>query len=174
MDIHTVNTMVGVFQGSGVTHSFWLYWLSTFGDLLLGMLSLVMFYNTLKSLIATYKLGGLHYPINLYKSFVLCTSAVIFLRVAPDATIQLLWKEAPVTTMQFLQQLNQFFDALALIPFAIGIYILIRSGPLIEFMLLRKPIPTDLWPSWKMVRAPVISLVMMVLLSLLVVSTKLA
>lgn len=173
MDPHSINTMVGVFQGSGVTDNFFLFWISTFIDLLLTMMSAVMFYNTTKSYIATHHLGGLRYPINLYKAFILSMAALIFARVAPDTVIQMLWKEAPTTTMIWLQHINQFMDAFAIIPFLAGIYILIRSGPLIEFQLLRQPIPTNLWPSWRMVRRPIVSMLLMIILSALIVSTKL-
>ena len=173
MDPHTLNTMVGVFQGSGVTNNFFLYWISTFIDLLLTMMSAVMFYNTVKSYIATNHLGGMRYPVNLYKAFIMSMGALVFFRVAPDTVIQLLWKEAGRGVMMFLQHVNQFFDAAAIIPFLFGIYVLIRSGPLIEFQLLRQPIPTNLWPSWKMVRRPIIAITLMVIFSLLIVSTKL-
>jgi len=173
MDPHTLNTMTGVFQGSGVTDNFFLYWLSTFIDLLLTMMSGVMLYNTTRSYIATKHLGGLRYPVNLYKAFIMCMAALIFFRVWPDTVIQLIWKEAPTSVMLTLQHINQIFDAAALLPFLAGIYVLIRSGPLIEFQLLRQPIPTNLWPSWRMVRRPIVSMIMMVIFSLLIVSTKL-
>lgn len=173
MDPHSLNTMAGVFQGSGVTNNFFLYWISTFIDLLLTLMSAVMLYNTIKSYLSTRKFGGLRYPVNLYKAFIMSMSALIFVRVAPDTVIQLLWKEASASVMLFLQHINQFFDAFALIPFLAGIYILIRSGPLIEFQLLRQPIPTNLWPSWVMVRRPIMAITLMVIFSMLIVSTKL-
>lgn len=173
MDHHSITTMMEVFQGSGVTSSFWLYWISTFIDLLLTLMGSAMFYGTLKSYFTTMKMGGLRYPVNLYKAFIMSMAALTVFRVAPDTAIQLLWKEASYNTMQVLQHVNQFFDTLAVVPFLFGIYVLIRSGPLIEFQLLRQPIPTDLWPSWKMVKRPVVSMLLIVILSMLVVSTKL-
>jgi len=168
--------ILGVFTGSGVLSYFWLYWLSTFMDLMLTLLSLVLLYNTSKSLHKTKhisKQGIFRSPVNIWKGMLICFAATVFLRVSMDTIILLTWQEVTEKTMEFWQVMNQVFDSLAFIPFISLFYLYLRAGPVLEFQLLRQPIPTDLHPSWKMVRGPVVSLLMVVLLSLLVVSTKL-
>lgn len=173
--ISVPDRITGVFTGSGVTANFWLYWGTTLIDLMLALLSAVLFYNTTKSIILTRKSikGGFSQPVNIYKLILLCVSSLVFLRVSIDAIILLTWKEISNEQMNFWQLVNQVFDTLAAIPFFVFFYCIIRAGPVLEFQLLRQPIPTDLLPSWKMIRQPVIALVLVVLLSFTVVSTKL-
>jgi hypothetical protein len=170
----TLTTMRVIFTGSGVSSSFWLYWLTTFMDLLLTLLSGSVFYTTLKRYLSNYKaLGGANTPVNVSRVMFMCLTLLIFLRVSMDTVILLTWQEISSKSMFFWQQMNELFDTLAIVPFLVFFYLAIRAGPTIEFQLLRQPIPTDLHPSWKMIRGPVFAFILMVILSLLVVSSKL-
>jgi hypothetical protein len=165
----------GLFLSSNLAGRFWLYWFSTFADLLITLLSMTIFYLTAKNFHPKRDgaYGRWSSPLNIAKISSMCMMTFVWCRVSIDTLILLTWQEVSPDMTTLFQQLNELFDAIALAPFLAFFYILLRAGPLIEFQLIRQPIPSDLHPSWKMIRGPVFAFGIMVILSLLVVSTKL-
>jgi hypothetical protein len=149
-----------------------LYSITMFVDLLCALVAMVLIHDTVRSFIVTKRATDSSHPINLYKYIVMCFAATLFLRSSMDAVMLVSWGEVSLATMIYLIDLDRIFDALATIPFLIFAYLVIRGGPVIEFQLLRRPIPTDLHPTWKMMRKPILSFLTILILCVVITLTK--
>lgn len=152
--------------------NWFLYSVAVFVDLLCTIVALVTMYDAVKSWFATRKGTMYNHPINLYKYIVICFSSTLFLRSSMDAAMLLAWGEVSAEAIRQLLDLDRIFDALATIPFLIFAYLVIRGGPVIEFQLLRKPIPTDLHATWSMLKRPILSFLTILVLCVAVTLSK--
>lgn len=152
--------------------NWFLYSLAMFVDLLCTLIAMVTLYDVSKSWLATRKGTMYNHPINLYKYIVACFAATLFLRSSMDAAMLLAWGEVSEEGIRTLLDFDRAFDALATIPFLIFTYLVIRGGPVIEFQLLRKPIPTDLHATWTMLKRPVLSFLTILILCVAVTLSK--
>lgn len=105
------NTIQGLFIGSGIEQAYWLYWSTTFTDLLMTLLSASIFYRVAKTLRtkAHSSFGRWATPINIAKLMTMSLMAIIFLRVSMDTVILLTWQETSPSVMHFWQNMNEVF-----------------------------------------------------------------
>lgn len=152
--------------------NWFLFGSAMFVDLLSCLISLVVLYNTVKSMIATRRFTLSTDPINMYKWIISLASLTVLLRTSIDAALLLSWGEINFQNIMYLNNLDRAFDILSIVPLMAFVYLVLRSGPVIEFQLLRKPIPTNIYPTWRMLRKPIFSFLTIIILCIIVTVSK--
>lgn len=127
---------------------------SMFIELTVVLTTLMLIYNTIGKMWHTRSFVRYNDPIQINRWMVICFSGTLFLRAVTDAVILLTWQEVEIDTLLLMSTIDRVFSIIAMIPFIAGCYLLFRAGPSIDFQLLRQPIPTDLWSTWKALKKP--------------------
>lgn len=157
---------------SDLVGNWFLYTMSVFMELAIVCVTAMFIYNKSKDLLKTRSFTRRTDPINLNKWKNLCICLTLFLRAVMDAVVLIVWDEVTIGTLQSLITADRILTIISAVPFTAFAYLLFRSGPSIDFQLLRQPIPTDMNATWPMVRKPVIVLIIMVVLSFMITITK--
>lgn len=72
--------------------------------------------------------------------------------MAPDVILTVLWSDIEPQDRYSLSRANRILDGVAIMPFAAAWTLGLFSSSVIEHQLERRPIPVDLWPTWKRLR----------------------
>lgn len=91
-------------------------------------------------------------PAGIARAALFCLLLTIFMGSIGDVVFLYLWNEVSPRAIGFILEADRWLDALTILPFAGFGYLLTRGRPVVLFQLLKQPIPTDLWPTWPMVR----------------------
>lgn len=174
--VNLINSAITVSTATDYPSAFagnwFLFGLAMFIDLFSCLLGLLLIFNNIRSIFITRKFTHFLDPINMYKYIILLFALTISLRTCMDATILLTWGELSFERMRDLNDLDRMFDISSIIPFLGFIYLILKGGPVIEFQLLRQPIPSDLFPTWIMLRKPVLSFVIVMILCVIITLSK--
>ena len=87
------------------------------------------------------------------------------MRIVPDALLVVLWPDIEPATRYALSRANRLFDGFSIAPLAIAWVASIISAEVVDFQLVRRPLPVNLWPSWARLRRPIGIGVMLVIIS---------
>lgn len=96
------------------------------------------------------------HPITISRVLLLFLLLSIFLRVVGDVTLTMLWPEISPGERIWLAHLDRLLDGLAAAPLFIAWLTGILGGAMMDWQLIRQPIPVNLWPTWRHLRRPTI------------------
>lgn len=80
----------------------------------------------------------------------------ILMGVGGDVFLLMLWPEVLPHTRAFLANLDRFLDGLCVVPFVLSWFISLFSQAMMNWQLVRLPIPVNLWPNWESLRRPAV------------------
>ena len=103
-------------------------------------------------------------PLGLATLVIAGLMLTIFMQSVGDVAVLLLWGEIDESRAHVVMAANRLLDAASLLPFSVAGLLMVRGAPVIAFQLLRQPVPTDLLPTWAMVRkhALVVSIILFI------------
>lgn len=93
-------------------------------------------------------------PITMVRTILLCLLTATLLRIGPDAVQVMFWPEILPSTRVSIAHFDRIMDGVALFPMTFAWGLGLFGATVVEFQLIRQPIPGDLRPSWKRVRRP--------------------
>lgn len=93
-------------------------------------------------------------PITIARGVVLSLLAATLCRITPDVLQIMFWPEVMPATRATIARVDRIMDGVALFPMTFAWGLGLFGATVVEFQLIRQPIPGDLRPSWKRVRRP--------------------
>lgn len=87
-------------------------------------------------------------PINMNRYIIWLMIIAILMGAAPDVIFLLMWGEVTEVTAWRLAEFDRFCDGLVMFPIVGAMFLWYRAKPVINYQLIRVPLPIDLWPKW--------------------------
>lgn len=78
----------------------------------------------------------------------------ILMGVSGDVFLLMMWPEITPETRIHLSNLDRFLDGICVVPFVLSWFISLYSQAVLNWQLVRLPIPVNLWPSLESLRRP--------------------
>jgi hypothetical protein len=85
-------------------------------------------------------------PINVNRYVIWLLLSTILVGGGPDVIVMLAYGEVSNETTGLILQFDRIMDGLTMFPVVAAILLWYRAKPVINYQLIRQPIPVDLWP----------------------------
>ena len=91
-------------------------------------------------------------PYGVARAALGCLLTTILMGAAGDVAFLYAWGEVSPNTLRTILATDRWLDTMLAVPFFGFSAFILRGRQVITFQLIKEPIPTDLWPTWPMVR----------------------
>lgn len=96
----------------------------------------------------------LRHPITISRTVLALLLASVLMRVTCDVVLTLAWPELSAEQRLSWAWTDRLMDGLSAGPTALAWLVAVLGGPMVDWQLMRRPVPINLWPSWRQVRRP--------------------
>ena len=111
-------------------------------------------------------------PAKLSTTVEILLLLTIVMGFAPDAILLLAWGDPSAPSAASMSSLDRTLDFLCIIPFVSAWLLRARGQRVVQYQLMRFPIPSDLTPSWGLLRPKIVMLFVVFALSVGVALAK--
>lgn len=88
-------------------------------------------------------------PINVNRYIIWLLLSTILVGGGPDVVVMLAYGEISPSHTALLLNLDRLMDGMTMFPVVAAILLWYRGKPVINYQLIRQPIPVDLWPKMR-------------------------
>lgn len=124
------------------------YGLALFGLTWIVALGAMLFIQSFGNFWERRQVDGLRDPINANRYIIWGMLGTIMLGAFGDVVILLIWGEVNNRTLSAWTAVDRYLDFLTAVPFTASVIIWARAKPVVNYQLIREPLPLHLWPQW--------------------------
>lgn len=96
----------------------------------------------------------LRHPVTISRLVLVLILTSVVMRTTFDVVLTMAWPEMSQDYRLFVAQLDRLMDGLSAGPFFLAWLAALLGGAMIDWQLVRQPVPIDLWPTWRHLRRP--------------------
>lgn len=93
-------------------------------------------------------------PVTVARLAMLGVLIATLCRISPDVFLVMSWPEISPHTRATVALVDRLMDGVSVIPMTFSWAIALFGGAMIEYQLVKKPVPANLWPTWRRMRRP--------------------
>lgn len=93
-------------------------------------------------------------PLTIVRLILFLLLSATLLRIGGDVLLIMFWPEVSPETRAALAQLDRIMDGVSVFPMTAAWIVGLFGAAVVEFQLVKQPIPADLWPSFRRIKRP--------------------